>query len=70
MSSGLSLCSPRSSSIEGQFARTAQKMLLQDFLLCQGFGTRRACAGLTEQGFVAVTVPWANFRIGSDSPNG
>lgn len=29
-------------------------MQLQDILYCQGFGTRRVCAGLVQQGLVAV----------------
>ena len=29
-------------------------MQLQDILFSQGFGTRRVCAGLVQQGFVAV----------------
>ncbi|PZQ67388.1 MAG: 16S rRNA pseudouridine(516) synthase, partial [Variovorax paradoxus] len=29
-------------------------MELQDLLYSQGFGTRRVCAGLIQQGFVAV----------------
>ena len=29
-------------------------MQLQDILYCQGFGTRRVCAGLIQQGFVEV----------------
>ncbi|HYE70186.1 MAG TPA: S4 domain-containing protein, partial [Aquabacterium sp.] len=29
-------------------------MQLQDILFAQGFGTRRVCAGLIQQGYVAV----------------
>jgi 16S rRNA pseudouridine516 synthase len=41
-------------------------MQLQDILFSQGFGTRRICAGLAEQGQVQVagrteTDPWADF---------
>jgi 16S rRNA pseudouridine516 synthase len=36
-------------------------MQLQDILFSQGFGTRRVCAGLIQQGFVAVAhVPCAD----------
>ncbi len=34
--------------------RRMAKMQLQDILFSQGFGTRRVCAGLVQQGFVAV----------------
>lgn len=45
---------------------TARPMQLQQILFSQGFGTRRVCAGLVEQGFVAVqgepcTDPYADF---------
>ena len=45
-------------------------MQLQQILFSQGFGTRRVCAGLVEQGFVTVqgqpcTDPYADFE-----PNG
>jgi hypothetical protein len=30
------------------------RMQLQDILFSQGFGTRRVCAGLVQQGFVTV----------------
>lgn len=41
-------------------------MQLQELLYSQGFGTRRVCAGLVQQGHVAVagrpcTDPWAEF---------
>ena len=32
-------------------------MQLQDILYSQGFGTRRVCAGLIQQGFVQVYPP-------------
>lgn len=35
-------------------AAMAKRMQLQDILFSQGFGTRRVCAGLIQQGFVAV----------------
>ena len=39
-------------------------MQLQEILFSQGFGTRRICAGLVQQGFVAVTgVPCAQPAI-------
>jgi 16S rRNA pseudouridine516 synthase len=34
-------------------------MQLQDILFSQGFGTRRVCAGLVQQGWVSVCVPAA-----------
>jgi len=34
--------------------RPMARMQLQDILFSQGFGTRRVCAGLVQQGFVAV----------------
>ncbi len=40
--------------------RRMANMQLQDILFSQGFGTRRVCAGLIQQGFVAVAgVPCA-----------
>jgi 16S rRNA pseudouridine516 synthase len=42
---------PLQGSDNGPMAR----MQLQDILFSQGFGTRRVCAGLVQQGFVAVT---------------
>ena len=33
---------------------TMNTMQLQDILFSQGFGTRRVCAGLIQQGFVAL----------------
>ena len=41
-------------------------MQLQDILFSQGFGTRRVCAGLVQQGFVRLgldvcTLPDAKF---------
>ena len=46
---------------------TARPMQLQQILFSQGFGTRRVCAGLVEQGFVTVqgepcTDPYADFE--------
>ena len=39
-------------------------MQLQEILFSQGFGTRRVCAGLIQQGFVAVGgVPYAQSAI-------
>lgn len=35
-------------------------MQLQDILYSQGFGTRRVCAGLVQQGWVAVRSPASN----------
>ncbi len=41
--------------------KVMKTMTLQDILYTQGFGTRRICAGLIQQGFVAVAdVPCAN----------
>ena len=45
---------------------TMNTMQLQDILFSQGFGTRRVCAGLIQQGFVALgqeicTLPAAEF---------
>ena len=45
---------------------TMMIMQLQDILFSQGFGTRRVCAGLVQQGFVAVgqdvcTLPATEF---------
>lgn len=34
--------------------RTMHRMPLQDILFTQGFGTRRVCAGLIQQGFVSI----------------
>ncbi len=46
---------------------TARPMQLQQILFSQGFGTRRVCAGLVEQGFVTVqgdpcADPYADFE--------
>jgi 16S rRNA pseudouridine516 synthase len=40
----------QSSTDQGSF-----QVQLQDILYCQGFGTRRVCAGLVQQGFVTVS---------------
>jgi len=48
-------------------------MQLQDLLFSQGFGTRRICQGLIQQGHVAIGLqgsavvcedPWENFDVG------
>ena len=40
-------------------------MQLQDILFSQGFGTRRICAGLVQQGLVQVAVPGEGSVVGS-----
>ena len=47
----------------------AKKMLLEDMLYTQGFGTRRVCAGLLEKGLVQVYVDKNSFGSTSENDN-
>ena len=45
-------------------------MQLQDLLFSQGFGTRRVCAGLVQQGFVSVGGQICNDALADFEPEG
>lgn len=50
--------------LESVTIRAMNMMTLQDILYTQGFGTRRVCAGLVQQGFVAVAgVPCTDSAV-------
>lgn len=58
------MATPGPDRLESVTIRAMKMMSLQDILYSQGFGTRRVCAGLIQQGFVAVAgVPCSDAAM-------